>query len=203
MSKIKKEKLENNPQEGEILPESEIVSNEIDQALDENDLDTNKVSEVKNEDPLAAAESRADENWNNYLRVVAELENVRKRAGRDVEKARRFALERFAESLLEVADSLEMALEITDKASVESLLEGNAATLKQLQSVLEKNGISTIYPEGEPFNPELHEAISMVDSDSAEPNTVVNVVQRGYELNGRLLRAARVVVAKEISQNKD
>jgi molecular chaperone GrpE len=153
------------------------------------------------EDPLAAAQALADENWNKYLRAVAELDNVRKRAGRDVEKARRYGIEGLAQSLLEVADSLEMALEAGEQASAESLLEGSQATLKQLQKTLENHGVAGIYPEGEPFDPELHEAMSMVESDTAEPNSVVTVVQRGYQLNGRLLRPARVIVAKEPANN--
>jgi molecular chaperone GrpE len=151
------------------------------------------------EDPLATAQALAAENWNKYLRAVAELDNVRKRASRDVEKARRYGIEGLAQALLEVADSLEMALEAGEQASAESLLEGSQATLKQLQKTLESHGVAGIYPEGEPFDPELHEAMTMVESDSAEPNSVVTVVQRGYQLNGRLLRPARVVVAKEPS----
>jgi molecular chaperone GrpE len=119
-----------------------------------------------------------------------------------VEKARRYGVEGLAESLLEVADSLEMALEAGEQASVASLLEGSAGTLKQLQSAMEKHGIVAIYPEGEPFDPELHEAMSMVESTTAEPDTVVAVVQRGYQLNGRLLRPARVMVAREASEDK-
>ena len=149
--------------------------------------------------PLEVAEEQAEENWNKYLRGVAELENVRKRSARDVERARLFGVEKLASSLLEVADSLEMALEVGATATAEALLEGSQATLKQLQIVLEKHGVASVYPEGEPFDPEFHEAMSMVESDTAEPNTVMAVVQRGYQLNGRLLRPARVVVAKESS----
>ena len=147
-------------------------------------------------DPLAEAIAKADDNWNKYLRVVAELDNFRKRSARDVEKARLFGVERLAGALLEVADSLEMALEVGDQATVASLLEGNEATLKLLQTVLEKHGIEPVYPEGEPFDPEFHEAMSTVESATAEPDSVVTVVQRGYQLNGRLLRPARVIVAR-------
>jgi molecular chaperone GrpE len=146
---------------------------------------------------LARAEALAAENWNKYLRISAELDNVRKRAARDVEKARLFGVEGLAAALLNVADSLEMALETGSQAPAETLLEGGRATLKQLQAALEKFGVTVIFPEGEPFNPELHEAISMQDSATAEPNSVLIVAQRGYQLNGRLLRPARVVVARE------
>jgi molecular chaperone GrpE len=148
------------------------------------------------EDALARAEASAEENWNKYLRVVAELENVRKRAARDVEKARQFGVEGLAAELLGVADSLEMALETGSQAPAETLLEGGRATLKQLQVAMEKYGITVISPEGEPFDPEFHEAMTMQESPTAEPNSVLNVVQRGYAINGRLLRPARVIVAK-------
>jgi molecular chaperone GrpE len=146
---------------------------------------------------LARAEALAAENWNKYLRISAELENVRKRAARDVERARLYGVEGLAGDLLNVADSLEMALETGSHAPAETLLEGGRATLKQLLSALEKHGVKVVSPEGEPFNPEFHEAISMQESVTAEPNSVLVVAQRGYQLNGRLLRPARVVVARE------
>ncbi len=146
---------------------------------------------------LASAQAEAADNWNKYLRVVAELDNVRKRNARELEKARNFGVEGLAAELLNVADSLEMAIETGADAPAESLLEGGRNTLKQLQKVMEQYGISEVYPEGEPFDPELHEAMTAQPSDTAEPNTVLTVVQRGYQLNGRLLRPARVIVAKE------
>jgi molecular chaperone GrpE len=148
-------------------------------------------------DALAKAEAAAEENWNKYLRIVAEMDNLRKRHARDLENARRYGVEGLATELLTVADSLEMALETGVKAPAESLLEGGKATLKQLQSAMEKFGITVLSPEGEPFDPEVHEALTMQESDTAEPDTVLTVVQRGYQLNGRLLRPARVIVAKE------
>lgn len=148
-------------------------------------------------DALAAAEARADEHWDRYLRAAAELENVRKRASRDVENARKFALERFGKELLTVRDTLEMGLAAADNATVESLIEGKNATLKLLTSVMSQFGIEEIDPVGEPFDPEFHEAISVQPSDSVEPGSVVTVVQKGYSLNGRLLRPAMVIVAAE------
>jgi len=145
---------------------------------------------------LEALQGKADDNWDRYLRTAAELENVRKRAARDVENAHRFALERFGKALLAVRDSLEMGL-AADSASVESLLEGGTATLKLLGGTMLQFGIEEIEPAGEPFDPELHEAISMQASDDVEPGSVVAVVQKGYALNGRLLRPAMVIVATE------
>lgn len=149
------------------------------------------------EDALALAEARAEENWDRYLRAAAELDNVRKRSARDVENARKFALERFARELLAVRDTLEMGLAAADGASIESLIEGKEATLKLLTTTLQQFGIEEVDPEGEPFDPELHEAISMQPSQDVEPGSVVNVVQKGYTLNGRLLRPAMVIVAAE------
>lgn len=146
---------------------------------------------------LSAAEEKAAENWERYVRAMAEAENVRKRASRDVENAHKFALERFGKELLAVRDGLEMALAASENASVESLLEGSEATLKLLSSTMERFGIQVIDPEGEPFDPEMHEAISMQAAADLEPGSVVTVVQKGYILNGRLLRPAMVVVAEE------
>ena len=149
------------------------------------------------EDELAAATAKAEENWDRYLRAVAELDNVRKRAARDVEKAHKFALEGFGKELLAVRDTLEMGLAAAEGASVESLIEGKNATLKLLTSTMQRFGIEEVDPAGEPFDPELHEAISMQPSDDVEPGSVVTVVQKGYTLNGRLLRPAMVIVAAE------
>ena len=146
---------------------------------------------------LDALQAKADEHYDNYLRAVAELDNVRKRAARDVENARRYALERFGKELLAVRDSLEMGIASAENASVESLLQGSEATLKVLGSTMQQFGIEEIEPVGEPFDPEMHEAISMQPSDSVEPGSVVTVVQKGYSLNGRLLRPAMVIVAAD------
>lgn len=148
-------------------------------------------------DDLEAARAKADENWDRYLRAAAELENVRKRAARDVEKARKFALEGFGRELLGVVDSFEMGLAAADNADAKALLEGSEATLKQLLTALERFGIEVVDPVGQPFDPELHEAISMQPSADMEPNSVLTAVQKGYTLNGRLLRPARVVVSTE------
>jgi len=149
------------------------------------------------ETDLAEAEAKAHENWERYLRAAAEVENIRKRAARDVENAHKFALERFGRELLAVKDGLEMALAASDNASAESLLEGNRATLKLLGTTMERFGIAVVDPEGEPFNPEFHEAISVQPSDDLEPGSVVTVAQKGYTLNGRLLRPAMVIVADD------
>ncbi|HKQ81083.1 MAG TPA: nucleotide exchange factor GrpE [Steroidobacteraceae bacterium] len=145
---------------------------------------------------LSESEARAAENKDLYYRALAELENVRKRAARDIEQAHKFALERFAGELVGVKDSLELALANGPQTDAKSLLEGSEATLKLLAKAFEKSGVEEIDPAGQPFNPELHEAMVMQESSEVPPNHVLQVVQKGYRLNGRLLRPARVIVAR-------
>lgn len=139
--------------------------------------------------------AQAQENWDKYLRAAAELDNVRKRAARDVEHARKFALERFSTELLAVRDSLEAGLNAADQADAAALQEGSEATLKLLAKVMGQFGVEELDPLGEPFDPNFHEAMTMQPSAEMEPGSVLIVVQKGYTLNGRLLRPARVVVA--------
>ena len=146
---------------------------------------------------LRADPSLLDTAVEETLRFSSPVQFDPRRATRDVEQARKFALESFSKELLAVMDSLEMGIEAAETADADSLREGSEATLKVLGSVMSRFGIEEVDPHGEPFDPELHEAMSMVESDSAEPNSIVTVVQRGYQLNGRLLRPARVIVAKE------
>ncbi|HET9396559.1 MAG TPA: nucleotide exchange factor GrpE [Nitrospiraceae bacterium] len=145
---------------------------------------------------LAQAEERARSLHDQYVRALAEVDNVRKRSQRDVESANRYGLEKFAVELLPVKDSLQLAVENAPRADARSLAEGQDATLKLLSKAFEKLGINEINPVGEPFDPMKHEALTAQESNSAEPNSVLQVVQRGYELNGRLLRPARVIVSK-------
>jgi molecular chaperone GrpE len=146
---------------------------------------------------LAAAEQKAAENWENYLRLAAELDNLRKRTQRDLENAHKFALERFLGDLLPVNDSLEMGIAAAGQADAGALKEGMDMTLKLLGSALERAGVSEINPaKGDAFNPELHEAMAMQEAADVAPGAVLITVQKGYQLNGRLLRPARVLVAK-------
>jgi molecular chaperone GrpE len=145
---------------------------------------------------LAEAEERARSHREQYVRAAAELDNVRKRAQRDIEAANRYGLEKFAEELLPVKDSLELAVQNSGRADLKSLREGQEATLQLLARALGKLGVTVIDPVGEPFDPARHEAMMAEESKTAEPNSVLKVVQPGYELNGRLLRPARVIVAR-------
>lgn len=159
--------------------------------------------EEETEVSLEDLQAQVEENWDRYVRASAETENVRKRAVRDVEHARKYALEAFAKEMLTVRDSFELGIDAAETADAASLLEGSAATLKLLSSTLERFGISEVDPIGEPFDPELHEAISMQPSADAEPGSVLVVAQKGYALNGRLLRPAMVVVAAEMPDEQE
>ena len=145
---------------------------------------------------LAAAEESARTQRDLYLRAAAELDNVRKRAQRDIENAHRYAIEGLAGELLAVRDGLELGVRNGATADARTLLEGQEATLKLLDRTFEKFSVKQLDPAGQPFDPSLHEAVLMQESGAAAPNTVLQVVQPGYELKGRLLRPARVIVAK-------
>jgi molecular chaperone GrpE len=145
---------------------------------------------------LEVAQREATENLERYLRLAAELDNVRKRGVRELENARKYGLERLAKALLPVRDSLEAGVAAADKSDVEALLEGKRATLRLLDSALEQAGIVEFDPEGEPFDPNRHEAMTMQPSATAEPNTVLTVIQTGYSIHDRLLRPARVIVSE-------
>lgn len=144
---------------------------------------------------LAAAEARAQDNWENCLRALAEADNTRKRAQRDIESAQRFAVERFAADLLDVRDSLELGLAAAAGGAAQ-LIEGMEATLRLLNKAFDKAGITLVDPAGQSFNPEFHEAMVTQPTADQAPGTVLAVVQKGYILNGRLLRPARVIIAR-------
>jgi len=147
---------------------------------------------------LAEAEQKAQENWDKAVRTVAEMDNLRKRTQRDLESAHKFALENFAKALLPVLDSLVLGLQAAtgDSPEVQKFREGNEMTLKEFEKVFNKFNIETVDPLGQPFNAEQHQAMMVQEIEGAAPNSVVNVFQKGYMLNGRLLRPAMVVVAK-------
>lgn len=151
---------------------------------------------------LEDARNRADEHWNQCLRLQAEIDNLHKRSERDLANAHKFALEKFALELLPVKDSLEMGIAAAEEGDVDpaKLREGSELTLKMLSSAMEKFNIKEINPLNEKFNPEYHEAMSMQERADVEPNTVVAVVQKGYLLNDRLIRPAMVIVSKAAPQ---
>ncbi|WP_419420288.1 nucleotide exchange factor GrpE [Legionella sp. D16C41] len=151
------------------------------------------------EEQLTLAEQKAHENWEKAVRAVAELDNYRRRAERDVANAHRYGLEKFIAALLPVLDSLEQALQIAEKDKQEGMLEGLQLTLKLFLDVLNKYEVVPIDPLGEAFNPQEHEAMSIQEVPDAVPNSVINVFQKGYKLSDRVVRPARVIVAKNKS----
>jgi len=150
------------------------------------------------EDIVARLEEELTVARDAVLRAQADAQNVTRRAAQDVEKARKFALERFCGELLPVVDNLERALETTigDDEIVKPIAEGVQLTLKSFQDALKKFHIEAVDPVGEPFDPQLHQAMSLVENNDVEPNTVIAVMQKGYTLNGRLVRPAMVMVSK-------
>jgi molecular chaperone GrpE len=168
--------------------------------LDSNtDGETSDVSSETDELIQEAVAAALAEQHDMVLRAQAEVQNMRRRCEQDVEKAHKFALEKFGTELLPVMDNLERALQAVtnaDDESVKALYEGVELTLKGFAETLIKNNIEQLDPQGEPFDPQQHEAMSIVENDDVEPNTVLTVVQKGYLLNGRVIRPAMVMVAK-------
>jgi molecular chaperone GrpE len=150
------------------------------------------------EQQLTKAQGTIKDYWDQMMRLRAEIENNRKRAQRDVENAHKYAMKHFVENLLPVIDSMEMGqiAANADNATLESIREGSALTVGMFVQVLEKNGLEQIDPLGEKFDPERHQAISMIDAENAESNSVIEVMQKGFLLNDRLVRPAMVVVAR-------
>ncbi|OZT85785.1 nucleotide exchange factor GrpE [Vibrio sp. 03_296] len=163
---------------------------------EEADESAAKIAEL--EAALLASEARVKEQQDSMLRAKAEVENMRRRTEQEIDKARKYALNRFAEELLPVIDNLERAIQAADAESeaVKPLLEGVELTHKTFVDVVSKFGLKEINPEGQPFNPEWHQAMSIQESPDHESNTVMFVMQKGYELNGRVIRPAMVMVSK-------
>jgi molecular chaperone GrpE len=154
---------------------------------------------------LEDARAKADEHWDQLVRTQAQMDNLRKRQERELENAHKYALERFVNELLPVRDSMEMGLAAAndENATIDHLREGTALTLKLFADVMEKFNVVRIDPEGQPFDPELHQAMGMQPRSDVPPNTVVVVVQKGYTLNGRLVRPAMVMVSQAAPHQVD
>lgn len=180
----------------EIIGEAEEqVEVQFDAAAMNISVEQEKINEL--ELALAAAQSTVADQKDSVIRAKAEVDNVRRRAAQDVEKAHKFALEKFAAEMITVVDNLERGLATIDAndESQKATYEGMDLTLQGLLSGLEKFGVKGIDPQDQPFNPELHQAMSMQEVEGVAPNTVIAVMQKGYELNGRLIRPAMVMVS--------
>ena len=188
----------------ETAQEPETVENSAEETVadtTESNESAPEAAEVSLEDlqkKLIEAEQLAASNLEKALRVQAEMENLKKRVQKDLEDERKYGLSKFAKELLSVVDSLELGIQAanSDIPEVQKLREGSELTIKQFESVFAKFNIEAIDPTNQPFNPELHQAMVMQPSSTVEPGHVINVFQKGYVINGRLLRPAMVVVAK-------
>ena len=184
---------------------TEINDEAAEQVLEGNQTDAQEEAQLdspeKNADSLESqledAQAKASENWNQYLRAKAEMDNLRRRNIKDVENAHKFGLEKFATEMLPVLDGIGMGLAVED-ASAESLREGMELTMSMLDKMMEKLGIEEIDPINEKFDAAKHQAMSMQPNAEVEPNTVIAVMQKGYSLNERLIRPAMVMVSKAV-----
>ncbi len=196
--KVPAEEVDNG--NNETLKEESKIEAKVeisDQAESESESKTD-TSEEDIEQQLLEAQATIKDYWDQIMRLKAEIENNIKRASRDIENAHKFALRNFAESLLPILDSMEMGQQAadSDKASLSSIAEGSQLTMSMFVQALEKHGLKQIDPVGESFDPDQHQAISIVEDENAESNTVISVMQKGFSLNDRLVRPAMVVVAK-------
>ncbi|MGY5538385.1 nucleotide exchange factor GrpE [Vibrio brasiliensis] len=194
-NKIKDEELQ---QQAEL--EAEVVGTDADIEWneEETELDEQEAKIAQLEAALLSSEAKVKEQQDSVLRAKAEVENMRRRTETEIDKARKYALNKFAEELLPVIDNLERAIQAADIENevIKPLLEGVELTHKTFVDTVSKFGLKEINPEGETFNPELHQAMSIQESPDHESNTVMFVMQKGYELNGRVVRPAMVMVAK-------
>ncbi|CAH0538862.1 nucleotide exchange factor GrpE [Vibrio marisflavi] len=201
---------ENKVKEEELKSQEEQLAQDVEQDVEvvgsESDIEWNEEAQVSEQEAkiaqleaaLLSSEAKVQEQQESVLRAKAEVENMRRRTEQEIDKARKYALNKFSEELLPVIDNLERAIQAADAENeiVKPILEGVELTHKTFIDVVSKFGLKEINPEGEKFNPELHQAMSIQESADHEPNTVMFVMQKGYELNGRVIRPAMVMVSK-------
>lgn len=200
---VEEENIENNPEQ--TPHDHEVLGAELEQDIQSESVEE---ADVQPEDgknwqkEAVLLQEQVSTLKDQALRATADAQNIRRRAELDVEKAHKFALEKFSKELLPVVDSLEKTIESSqaDQGEKSALVEGVEMTLSILISGLKKFSVEQVDPLGEPFDPNLHEAMSLVDAPNAEPNSVIAVIQKGYTLNGRLIRPAMVMVAKGSSK---
>lgn len=204
IEKIEDEKQEDENQEDEKR-EDEPVEAAVDGEADATEADdtdeksgddaSTEGEENSIEDQLIAALKKADENWDQFLRTKAEIENLRRRNQKDVENAHKYGLEKLINEFIPIKEGIERGMAVED-ATVESLHEGMQLTLNMINDAFEKMSVEEIDPKDEKFDPECHQAMTMQPTDEVEPNTVLEVLQKGYRINDRLIRPAMVIVSK-------
>jgi molecular chaperone GrpE len=183
------------------MSNEEIDKKDLEENIEETvgaETETESTSEAVAEESVEALQAKVDEHWNELLRTKAEMENLRRRHTRDLENAHKHALDKFIAELLPIADSMELGLKAAEgeQATMDAVKEGLEMTIKMFMGSIGKFGLEQVDPEGQAFDPELHQAMSMQPVEGVEPNQVVTVVQKGYQFNGRLLRPAMVVVSQ-------
>lgn len=176
--------------------DEQAMDNELEENVESSNTALDHPSYDDLEEKLTLAEQKAHENWEKSVRAMAELDNVRRRAEREISNAHRYGVEKLINGLLPVIDSLEQALQLADKNPDKAMHEGLELTMKLFLDALEKYDVSQIDPLGKPFDPQQHEAMSIQESTHDAPNTVLAVFQKGYMLSDRVIRPARVIVAK-------
>ena len=174
----------------------------IDPITDQNNEEIIDESLEQTTDPILLAQKEAKENWDKVLRLQAEIENLRKRTFKDIENASRGSIERVIQEILPVLDSFELGVKVdtSTKEGVETFIEGQTSTFKLLKSVLEKLSIETIDPKDMQYDPSFHEVIMMVEDKNVKPGYITEVIQKGYRLQQRLLRPARVIVSSDVKK---
>lgn len=193
---LKVEDNEDN-EDNEDSATSELV--DVEELVQVNEVDASVQNEEETvEQQLEKTQETVKNYWDQIMRLKAEMENNRKRAIRDVENAHKFALKNFTEALLPVIDSMDMGQQasLAENASLESIVEGNEMTTSMFVQVLEKHGLKSLNPIGEKFDPEQHQAMSMIEDNKVKSNHIISVMQKGFSLNERLVRPAMVIVAK-------
>lgn len=210
---MSQEQMQNDSETSQSMPDEVTQDNVAGQTADnpaaqsENESDNGsngdaaRIAEL--ERALAVAQAKVDGQKDSVVRAKAEVENIRRRAAQDVEKAHKYALEKFASELLPVLDNLERAITFSDKENeaIKAIIDGVELTYQSFISGVQKFGMEVVDPQGEAFNPELHQAMSMQENAELKPNSVIAVMQKGYVLNGRLLRPAMVMVSKAPSES--
>jgi molecular chaperone GrpE len=179
--------------DNELTDEEDSLENEETEAT-EAALDHPNYTEL--EEKLTLAEQKAHENWEKSVRAVAEIDNVRRRMEREVANAHKYGAEKLISALLPIVDSLEQALQLAEKSGDSAMHEGLELTMRLFTDVLQKFDVTLIDPMGEAFDPQQHEAMAMQPAADVAPNTIIAVFQKGYKLNDRVIRPARVVVGK-------
>lgn len=198
MSEVKSEQPDQAAGQEPEVESSALAADELRDGSEMQPPDSTKADLKALQAELEKMTEKAESNWNEVLRARAEADNLRKRHERELEGARKFALEGFVGELLPVRDSLELGLDAAqgEGADIKQLREGTELTLKLLSDVMSKFGVERLDPQGEPFNPDYHQAMSIQPRNDLPPNTVAEVIQKGYTLNGRLVRPALVMVSQ-------